>query len=199
MKPRKSQYLFAALLAVALLAPAVVAGQEADPAASPTPDGGRRALPSSTPRHISLSLYFRRPAKVIPIHREEGETAIPVEDFEIVEEKPWLTEDDVGWIDYRPEDNPTFLRLLLTRQGNWKYREAMAGNFGRTILLVIDGTVRATQQMVLTERRDRIDFTGNFPVSELETIQSQFSARPIPSPSPEPSPTPVPRDRFIIR
>lgn len=201
MNPRKFQYLAAALLAAAILIPdARPETEPAKPEDGP-PSPAPTAIPQSspTPRRIRLDLHFRRPARIIPLYRDEGEAIIPLEDFEIADETPWLTGDDLAGISYQPEEEPSSLRLYLSPQGKWKLRETMMGNVGRTILLVIEGTVRGSAPMVPVERKDRIDFSGTFSAGELEQLREQIKNRPPPTPSPAPSPTPADRKRFIVK
>ncbi len=202
MKTRKLQSLIAVLTAGAFLLPGARGGEEeAAESTSPTPSPSLSVphSPLPTPRPIPLALYFRRPARVIPVYRSGGAAVITVEDFEITEEAPWLTEAHLENISYSPEDNPRFLRLHLNPRGNSNFRVAMMGNVGRTILLVIDGTVRSAVQMVPLARKDRIDFSGEFSAGELERLRAQIKLRTTPSPPPTPSPTPVPKKRFIVR
>ncbi len=201
MRIRKTQYLLAALLAGVFLFPAFSSGAEPTPAgaglSSPSPTAS--PSPPPTPRPVSLALYFRRPARILPIHRRGEAAAIPLEDFEICDETPWLTEADLEGISYHPEDEPRLLRLHLGQRGKWNFGEAMMGNVGRTIILAIDDTARASVRMVPVARKDRIDFSGDFSAGELEQLQEYIQFKPSPSPLPSPSPSPAPSKRFIIR
>lgn len=120
MKIRKTQYWLAALLAGIFLFPTSSSGEKAKPAGgglpSPSPSPAATPSPPPTPRPISLALYFRRPARIVPIHYQDRKAIIPLDDFEICDETPWLTEADVEGISYQPEDEPQQLRLHL-RQG----------------------------------------------------------------------------------
>lgn len=158
-------------------------------------------IPLPTPRTISVALFFRRPARVIPVHRKGGEEVILSQDFEITDETPWLTETDVRAIKYPPGEHPDLLRLQLYPRGVTKYDEARMGNYGRQIILVIDGTVRSRIPMKRIGPGDRgyIDFPGDFSPAELESLQAQFARRALPTPTPPPSPTPAPKKRFIVR
>ncbi len=200
MSDRKIQCLGAALLAAAIF---TAAGPAGEPVAEPSPTASPLAeiTPSPTPRIIPVALHFRRPAKIIPVYREDGEAEIPLEDFEIADEDPWLTDEDIRWVRYHPADHPTFIRLYLTPEGTEKYGEARMGNIGRNIILVIDGTARTTTPMVPARagERDQIAFPGEFSAPELEQLRVQITYRPPPTPAPAPSPTPARKDRFIIR
>jgi hypothetical protein len=138
-----------------------------------------------------VEFYFRRPAKIIPIHNQE-------EEFEVAQEVPWLTEEDIAWVTPRLDDEQPSLRLYLTPEGKHKYREALMGNVGRTIIFTIDGTVRYTARMEPIRKKDRIDFYGDFTPEETERIIEQIKIRPVPTPSPAPTPTPPRKKRFII-
>jgi preprotein translocase subunit SecD len=139
-----------------------------------------------------VELYFRRPAKVIPIHNQE-------EEFEIVQEVPWLTEEDIAWISPRQEGEHPYLRLYLTPEGRQKYREAMMGNIGRTMVFTLDGTVRYTARMEPVRQKNRIDLSADFSPEEVERINEQIKNRPVPTPTSAPTPTPPRKKRFIIR
>jgi hypothetical protein len=200
MRFSKIQCLIAVLLAGTFLIP--ITRAEMEPAGwaggepSPTPTGPPQ--PSPTPRMIQLAFYFRRPARIIPVHRSEGETVIPLDGFEITDETPWVTNADLSGLAYEPEDDPKRLRLFLGPEGQEKFKEAMMGNVGRTVILTIDGTVRAAIRVLSLPRKDQIAVTGNFSAGELERLQDQIQSRPLPSPTPAPSPTPVERKKFII-
>jgi len=157
----------------------------------PTPTPAATPVPSPSPRIIQLELYFRRAAKIIPIHNQEDE-------FEIVQEVPWLTGKDIAYIS-QPVDNELMsLSLYLTPKGNQKYREAMMGNVGRTIIFSLDGTSRYTTKMVPVSRKNRIRVYGDFTFEEAKMIADQINNRPKPTPTPVPSPSPSKRQRFII-
>ena len=200
MSDRKIQCLGAALLAFVIF---IAAGRAGEPTPEPSPDAvpASEITASPTPRIIPVALHFRRPARLIPVYREDGEAEIPVEDFEIADEYPWLTDEEIRWVRYHPEEDPTFVRLYLTPEGEVKYAEARMGNIGRKIILVIDGTARTTTRMVPARagERDRIAFSGEFSAPELEQLRAQITYRPPPTPTPAPSPTPARRERFIIR
>ena len=201
MKPLKLQSLITVVTAGAFLLPGALAGEEAaePPVPTPSPSVSVPPSPSPTPRPVALAIYFRRPAKIIPVYRSGGAAAVPVEDFEITEEVPWLTEEHLGWISYSPEDNPNFLKLYLNSQGSSNFREAKMGNVGRTMILAIDGTVRAAAQLDPSAREDRIYFPGEFSTGELKQLFAQIQYRTTPSPTPAPSPTPSPKKRFIVK
>ncbi len=205
MKRRKTQYLSAILLAGALF-PLTGRGQpeaETPPplAATISPTPSSTPIPSPTPRLFKVALHFRRPARIIPLLRNGEAAVIPIQDFEVADETPWLTGEDVRLIGYRPLDHPKVMRLYLTRKGIQKYEEARMGNYGRKIILAIDDTVRSVISMerVGARERDQIDFPGTFSAKELEGLQAQLAVRPSPPPTPAPSPTPFRRERFIIR
>ena len=160
-------------------------------ALQPTPTPTSTPVPSPSPRTIPLELYFRRPAKIIPIHGSE-------EEFEIAEEVPWLTEDDVLFVELPEEGAPPSLSLYLTPEGNQKYREAMMGNVGRTVIFSLDGTSRYTLKMVPVERKNKIGLYGDFTFEEAARIAAQINNRPAPTPTPVTTPSPVTRKRFII-
>lgn len=200
MKNRKIQCRGAALLTAAVFTaagPAVARTAEPSPAATPLSE----VTPSPTPRIIPVALHFRRPAKIIPVRREDGEAEIPLEDFEIADETPWLTGEDIRWFSYWEEEFPDYLQVYLTPEGVEKFSEARMGNFGRKVILVIDGTVRSVAPLeeIHTRRADRLDFYGDFYPAELERLQTQIAIRPPPTPTPAPSPTPARKERFIIR
>ena len=157
----------------------------------PTPTPAATPVPSPSPRIIQLELYFRRPAKIIPIHNQEDE-------FEIVQEVPWLTGKDIAYISQPVDKEPIILLLHLTPEGNQKYREAMMGNVGRTIVFSLDGTSRCTTKMVPVSRKNRMRVFGNFTFREATRIADQINNRPKPTPTPVPSPSPSKRQRFII-
>lgn len=209
MKHRKTQCLSAVLLAVALFPLPGRGGPAAETDAiftvtsssTPTPTPTPTPIPTPTPRLITVSIHFRRSAKIIPLLRGGEAAVIPAQDFEVVDEVPWLTGVDVRRIGYSPADHPEFLRLYLTREGIRKYEEARMGNYGRKMVLVIDDTVRSVTTIERLGIREghRIDFPGTFSVPELERLQAQIDVRPSPPPTPAPSPTPLKRERFIIR
>jgi hypothetical protein len=157
----------------------------------PTPTPVLTPVPSPTPRIIPLEFYFRRAAKIIPIHDQEDE-------FEIVQEVPWLTEDDIAYIPPPVDREEMSLYLYLTPEGNQKYREAMMGNVGRTIIFSLDGTSRYTTKMIPVARKNRIRVFGDFTFEEATRIADQINNRPAPTPTPVPSPSPSKRQRFII-
>ena len=157
----------------------------------PTPTPASTPVPSPTPRIIPLEFYFRRPAKIIPIHNREDA-------FEIVQEVPWLTEDDIAYISQPVDKKEMSLYLYLTPDGNQKYREAMMGNVGRTIIFSLDGTSRYTTKMVPVSRKNRIRVSGDFTFEEATRIADQINNRPALTPTPVPSPSPSKRQRFII-
>jgi|AntAceMinimDraft_8_1070364.scaffolds.fasta_scaffold01425_3 hypothetical protein len=157
-----------------------------------TPSPAATPVPSPSPRIMKLGFYFRQPAKIIPIHNREGE-------FEIVQEKPWLTEDDINRISPSVDEDPMRLSLYLKSQGNMKYRAAMMGNVGRTIVFSLDGTSRYTTKMVPVARKDRIRIYGDFSREEALKIADQINNRPAPTPTPVPTPSPSRRQRFIIK
>lgn len=167
-------------------------GMERQPTSPPSPTPALAPVGSPTPGLITLELYFRRPAKIIPVHKREGE-------FEIAEEVPWLTEDDIEYIPPPSEEEPIILDLYLTPEGNQKFREAMMGNVGRIVILSLDGTSRFTSKMVPVERKNRIRITGDFTFEEAKLFADQINNRPAPTPTPEPTPSPARRQRFIIQ
>lgn len=195
------QFLPAALLAAGLLASAGLgetgeaAGPEPTVTLTPTP------LPSPTPRKIPVALYFRRPATIIPIYREEGEAEVSSPDFEVADHTPWLTDRDIRGYGHWPDQYPDYLQVYLTPKGVNIFGEAIMGNFGRMVILAIDGTVRAVVPVenIRTRRADRLDFSGSFTPREVEKMQLQVASRPAGTPTPAPSPTPARRERFIIR
>ncbi len=156
-----------------------------------TPTPTATPVPSPSPRIIKLGFYFRQPAKIIPIHNRKGE-------FEIVQEMPWLTEDDINRISPSVDEDPMRLSLYLKPEGNRKYRAAMMGNIGRTIVFSLDGTSRYTTKMIPRERKDRIRIYGDFSREEVLKIADQVNNRPVPTPTPVPTPSPSRRQRFII-
>jgi len=157
----------------------------------PTPAPTSTPIPTPSPRTIPLELYFRRQAKIIPIHDSE-------EEFEIAEEVPWLTDDDIIFINPPGEEKTPSLLLHLTRQGNQKYREAMMGNVGRTVIFSLDGTSRYTTKMVPVARKNQIRLYGDFTFEEATRIADQINNRPAPTPTPVPTPSPSRRRKFII-
>ncbi len=160
-------------------------------ALQPTPTPTSTPVPSPSPKTIPLEFYFRRPAKIIPIHGSK-------EEFEIAEEVPWLTEDDIAYISPPVDDGQMSLSLYLTPEGNMKYREAMMGNVGRTIIFSLDGTSRYTTKLVPVARKNRIRVSGNFTFEEANRIAEQINNRPAPTPTPKATPSPARRQRFII-
>jgi hypothetical protein len=162
-----------------------------DAALHPTPTPTATPVPSPSPRTIPLELYFRRPAKIIPIHGSE-------EEFEIAEEVPWLTDDDIIFIDPPVEEETPSLLLYFTPEGNQKYREAMMGNIGRTIIFSLDGTSRYTTKLVPVARKNQIRLYGDFTFEEATRIADQINNRPAPTPTPVPTPSPSQRQKFII-
>ncbi len=190
------------LLLTMLLIGAGGNGDEPDAAdliAAPSPTPTCAPSPSPTPRMIPIELYFRRAAKIVPVHREEGEFVMQTGIFEIVQEVPWLTGDDLIWVTSELEALPPFLRLHLSPAGKLKYREAMMGNVGRTIIFTIDGTSRYTAEMTPIREKDHIDFYGDFSMAEAEKIVEQVNNRPASTPTPAPIPTPAEKKRFIIK
>lgn len=157
----------------------------------PTPSPPPTPMPSPTPRMISMELYFQRAAKIIPIHGKE-------EEFEIVQEVPWLTEKDIAYVSPPVDEQPISLDLYLTPNGNQQYREAMMGNVGRTVILTLDGTSRFTSKMVPVARKNRIRVLGDFTFEEATRFADQINNRPAPSPTPAPTPSPPRRQKFII-
>lgn len=73
------------------------------------------------------------------------------------------------------------------------------GNVGRTVILVLDNTVRSTAQMKPLARKDRMDFSGDFNAGELKQLQDHIQFKPSPSPVPSPLPIATPRKRFIFK
>ncbi|MDP8213611.1 MAG: hypothetical protein RAO92_05070 [Candidatus Euphemobacter frigidus] len=157
---------------------------------SPSPAPSPSLSPTS--RSIPVELFFRRPARIIPVDNQKGE-------FEIVQEVPWLTENDIAGAFSNLEADPPILRFYLTPEGKRKYREAMMGNVGRTIIFTIDGTVRKAFKMVPVRRKDWIHLVGNFSPEEAGLIMEQINNRPSPTPTPKPMPTPPKRQQFIIQ
>ncbi len=153
--------------------------------AGPTPQ------PTLTPRPISMDLYFRRPAKIVPWIDDEDR-------LEIVEEVPWLTIEDFHDISPVTENGRVLLRVYLNYEGNRKYRESLMGNIGRTIVLAVDGVARNTFKMVPVERKNRIYLAGDFTLEEAEEIAAAFAALPGPTPTPVPSPTPSTRKKITL-
>lgn len=185
---------FAVLLIFTMLFSAVEeTGEWVTPGAAfqTTPIPKSTPLPSPSPRIIPLEFYFRRPAKIIPIHNREG-------DFEIVQELPWLTEDDIAYISPPVDEEAMSLYMYLTPEGNMKYREAMMGNVGRTIIFTLDGTSRFTTKMVPVSRKNRIRVFGDFTFEEATRIADQTNNRPAATPTPIATPSPSKRQRFII-
>ena len=115
-----------------------------------------------------------------------------------MQEKPWLTEDDIKYISPGVDMDPMRLSLYLTAKGNMKYRAAMMGNVGRSIVFSLDGTSRYTTRMVPSERKDRIRVYGDFTREEVLKITDQIKNRPVSTPTPVPTPSPHRRQRFII-
>ncbi len=157
----------------------------------PSPTPAATPVPSPSPRSIPLEFYFRRAAKIIPIHNQEDE-------FEIVQEVPWLTEEDIAYVSPPTDKEEMSLYLYLTPEGKQKYREAMMGNIGRTIVFSLDGTSRYTTKMVPVSRKNRIRIFGDFTFEEATKIADHINNRPAPTPTPVPSPSPSKRQRFII-
>jgi hypothetical protein len=200
MKTRKLQFLITFVTAGAFLLPGALGEETAEPPIpTPSPSCSVPPSPPPTPRPVALAVYFRRPARIIPVYRSGGAAVVPTEDFEITEEVPWLTEDHLGWISYSPEDNPRLLKLFLNPRGKSNFREAKMGNVGRTMILAIDGTARAAVQMDPSAREDRIYFPGEFSAGKLKQLLAQIQYRTTPTPPHSPSPTPVPKKRFIVR
>ena len=162
-----------------------------DAALQPTPTPTATPVPSPSPRTIPLELYFSRPAKIIPIHGSE-------EEFEVAEEVPWLTDDDILFVEPPVEGETPSLLLYFTPDGNQKYREAMMGNIGRTVIFSLDGTSRYTTKMVPAERKNQFLLYGDFTFEEARRIAEQVNNRPAPTPTPEATPSPAKRQRFII-
>lgn len=168
-----------------LIRPPVSAAADAG---EPTPT----AAPSPPPTviQIPLELFFRRPARILPVKDREK--------TEVAEEVPWLTDRDFDAVSVHDYKGETALRIYLTPTGEEKYREAMMGNVGRTILLTIGGSVRNAFTLVPVERKNRIHLVGNFTREEAEIIAEEINTRPSPSPSPRPLPTPDQLPRIII-
>ena len=169
-------------------------GEEWSPSSAtpvPSPSPSCTPTPSPTPRIIPVELYFRRPARIIPLHNQE-------EEFEVAQEVPWLAEEDIAWVSPRLDAEHPSLRLYLTPAGKQKYREALMGNVGRTIIFTIDGTVRYTALMEPVREKNQIDFHGEFTPEETEQIIEQIKIRPVPTPTPAPTPTPPREKQFII-
>ena len=184
MNSPKFQYLIGALLAAALCGSGSAAGEEVEALPSPAATVTATPLPSPTPRIVPVALYFRRPAKIIPVYRQESQPELPLDDFLVADEMPWLTENDIRWFRFFLPDHPDYLQIYLTPEGVGKYSEAKMGNFGRTVILVIDGTVRSVADLekIQTVQEDRIDFHGNFPARELEELYAWQISRAVRSP-----------------
>lgn len=163
--------------------PAADSGVTPSPSVSPSP--------SPTPLMIPVDFFFRRPAKIIPVHNKE-------DTFEIVQEVPWLTEQEFVSAEVFEHEGRPMIQVYLSKPGRWKYREAMAGNVGRAIILSISGTVRNVFRMVPVERKDRIHLVGDFSFEEARKIAQSINLRKTPTPSPAPLPTPGPRHRVIV-
>jgi len=160
-------------------------------APQPSPTAISPPVPSPSPRTIPLELYFRRAAKTIPIHGRE-------EEFEVAEEVPWLTDDDILFVEPPAEGETPSLLLYFTPEGNQKYREAMMGNVGRTIIFSLDGTSRYTTKMVPAERKNQFRLYGDFTFEEAGRMAEQINNRPAPTPTPEATPSPAKRQQSII-
>ena len=137
-----------------------------------------------------MELFFRRAARLIPVKDEEK--------VEIVEEVPWLTDRDFGAASVLEHEGRPVLRVYLTPAGEQKYREAMMGNVGRTIIFTVGGTVRNAFTLVPVERKNRIHLIGDFSREEAEIIAEEINTRPSPSPTPRPLPTPPQKFRVIV-
>jgi hypothetical protein len=154
---------------------------------TPTPEGILTPPPSPgpTPRvEIPLEFYFRRPAKILPVAESEN--------IEVVEENPWLTQEDFTEARVIPKNDRYSLRIDLTPAGKMKFREAMMGNVGRVVIFSVDNVARGEYEMVPVRRKDRIYVKGDFTLPEAEQIVGWINYRPSPTPSPPPSPLPTP-------
>lgn len=148
---------------------------------TPTPASTPAPSPSPSPIPISMELYFRRAAKVIPEPEEK--------DFEIVEEVPFLTQRDFSDIKVKNRNRSYYLAITLTPFGRQKLTEAGMGNFGRTVVVVLDGTIVKKFKME-TQDRPYLHLGGSFTGEEAARLARQVNTRPSPSPTPAPHPTP---------
>jgi len=142
--------------------------------------------PSPTPRHapeVSLKLYFRRPAKLLPW--PEGKK------FEIVEERPFLSLEDFAAAEVIQWQGQNVLRIRLTRNGIRKLNEASVGNIGRTIILSLNGRVRNAFETPPRKDKSRIFLSGDFSRDEAEMIANRVNRHKTPAPRSSPSPASI--------
>ena len=173
------------LLAAGRLSPAF-GGEQSSSLASP---GSSSPTPSPTAIPLSLELYFQRAAKIFPEPSEKN--------FEIVEEVPFLTQNDFRDVKVKKTNQRYCLAISLTPPGQQKLMEAGMGNFGRTVVVVMDGTIRDKFNMV-PKNQPLFYLSGSFSKKELFQLADQVNRRPSPTPSPAALPTPSPRQKISV-
>ena len=172
-------YLLIIFLGAGKLTPAFGAG----PGPSPSP------LPLPTSRPLLLELYFQRAAKIIPSPADNK--------FEIVEEVPFLTQSDFHSIEVKKSNKNYSLVITLNPPGRQKLAEAVMGNIGRMVIVVLNGTIR--NKFTMTIRRGQlVHLKGDFTKQEALQLATQVNARPSPSPTPAALPTPSPRQNISV-
>ena len=172
-------YLLIIFLGAGKLTPAFGAG----PSPSPSP------LPLPTPRSLLLELYFQRAAKIIPSPADNK--------FEIVEEVPFLTQSDFLSIEVKKSNERYSLAITLNPPGQQKLTEAAMGNIGRTVIVVLTGTIRNKFTMT-TRSGPFVHLKGDFTKQEAFQLGTQVNTRPSPSPTPAALPTPSPRQKISV-